>query len=83
MFYSTNCATVNTMPFNWHFEGSVLGEGMCLNCLVSTKEKKIAANTSSNDVVVTQNNTHHISNSQNTAKRHGRGSHDICPKNTF
>ena len=29
---------------------------------------KNAANTCSNDVVVTQNNTHHISNSQKTAK---------------
>ena len=27
-------ATVNTSPFNWYFEGSVLGEGMCLNCVL-------------------------------------------------
>ena len=33
-FYSTKCATVNTLPFNWYFEGSMLGEGMCLNCLL-------------------------------------------------
>ena len=33
-FYSTKCATVNTLPFNWYFEGSVLGEGICLNCLL-------------------------------------------------
>ena len=32
------------------------------------KIKKTAANTCSNDVVVTQTNTHHISNSQKTAK---------------
>ena len=36
----------NTLPFNWYFEGSVLGFGMCLNCLLSscllasTKDKK-------------------------------------------
>ncbi len=48
--------------------------------LASTKEKNYAANTSSNDVVVTRNNTHYISNSQNTAKSHGRESNDICPK---
>ena len=29
MFYSTICATVNTLPINWYFEGSVLGEGIC------------------------------------------------------
>ncbi len=34
IFYSTKCATVNTLPFNWYFEDSVLGEGMCLNCLL-------------------------------------------------
>ena len=33
IFYSTKCATVNTLPFNWYFEGSVMGEGMCLHCL--------------------------------------------------
>ena len=38
------------------------------------KIKKTAANTCSNDVVVTQNNTHHISNSQKTAKIHDRES---------
>ena len=38
------------------------------------KIKKNAANTCSNDVVVTQNNTHHISNSQKTAKSHDRES---------
>ena len=38
------------------------------------KMKKNAANTCSNDVVVTPNNTHHISNSQKTAKRHDRES---------
>ena len=38
------------------------------------KIKKTAANTCSNDVVVTQNNTHHISNSQKTAKSHDRES---------
>ena len=27
IFYSTKCATVNTLPFNWYFEGSVLGGG--------------------------------------------------------
>ena len=32
-FYSPKCASVNTLPFNWYFEGSVLGEGMCLKCL--------------------------------------------------
>ena len=51
--------------------------------LASTKEKNYAANTSSNDVVVTRNNTHHISNSQNTAKNHGRESYEMCSKNTF
>ena len=45
------------------------------SCLqASTKDKKNAANTCSNDVVVTQNNTHHISNSQKTAKSHDRES---------
>ena len=44
---------------------------------------KNAANTCSNDGVVTQNNTHHISISQKTAKSHDRESYDICPKNTF
>ncbi len=47
----------------------------------STKDNNYAANTSSNDVVVTQNNTYHISNSQETAKSQGRDSYDMCPKN--
>ena len=34
LFYSTKCSTINTLPFNWYFEGSVLGEEMCLNCLL-------------------------------------------------
>ena len=33
---------------------------------------KNVANPCSNDVVVTQNNTHHISNSQKSAKSHDR-----------
>ena len=45
------------------------------SCLqASTKDKKTTANTCSNDVVVTQSNTHHISNSQKTAKSHDRES---------
>ncbi len=44
---------------------------------------KNAANTCSNDGVVTHNNTHHISNSQKTAKSHDRESYDICPKIRF
>ena len=24
-FYSTKCVTVNTLPFNWYVEGSVMG----------------------------------------------------------
>ena len=47
------------------------------------KIKKYAAYASSNDVVVIQNDTRHISNSQKTAKSHSRESYDICPKNTF
>ena len=40
------------------------------SCLqASTKDKNDAANTSSNDIVVTQNNTHHISNSQKRAEK--------------
>ena len=86
IFYSTKCATVNTLPFNWYLEVSVLGKGICLNCLVllaSNKYNNYAANTSSNGVVVTRNNTQHISNSHNTAKSHGRESYDMCPKNFF
>ncbi len=45
IFLLHKMATVNTLPFNWYCEGSVLGEGMCLHCLLmltnSTKIKKI------------------------------------------
>ena len=56
---------------------------VCPCLLASTKDKHYAANTSSNDVVVTQKNTHHISNFRNTANSHGRETYAICPKNTF
>ena len=71
------------MIFTWNWEDTSLFVCSCL-LIASTKDKNYAANTSSNDVfVVTRNNTHHISNSQNTAKSHGRESYDMCPKHTF
>ena len=50
------------------FWGRECAQIVCSCLLASTKDRNYAANTSSNDVVVTQNNTHHISNCQNTAK---------------
>ena len=86
-FYSTKFTTINTLPFNWYFEGSVLGGGnvpkLSPHAYKLQLKIKNAANTCSNYIVVTQNNTHHISNSQKTAKSHDRGSYDICPKNNF
>ena len=85
-FYSTKCATVNTLPLYWYLEGSVLGRENVPKCSAHAYKLQLTIhitqqNISSNYVVVTQNNTHHISNSQKTAKSHDRESY-IWVKNT-
>ena len=61
-FYSTKCATVNTLPFYWYLEGNVVGRENVPKFSahaykLQLKMQITQQNTSSNYVVVTQNNT--------------------------